>query len=378
MCTFDLLLGRDEMEKRIVCLFAALMFISSNLLASNAYVVSQPEQLQLVDINESYQYVNKGFKKRFDLLGSIRRLAMGKISKGWGLKELPDKSPLKIGVVANSDGGPLQFVCVLKGESLDKKLLMARMVEKYGNHLRRHEKEANVEKIELAGLEGTVLPLIDREGQFVIMESGDHFLLSCVLPGHYELIERTVKVLQGERQRPHSVDIAYKGRLTEEERKRVSTFFNRTLGTKVKKFRASLARLLGKLKGKDGKELKTTNERINELFLQLVDWSVDFHYEESTSADDFLYRVAYELQLPSAEQAQKMKELLLEKVLFYKTNAKHEATVLTMDTLALDVTGNTVTIKAEVDTKEGLHSLSYAYVSFLLGYSKADLYLMNN
>ena len=367
------------MGKSTIVLLVAMLFMSSTLMANTAYVVSSPEQLQLVDIAESYQYVNKGFKSRFDLLGSIRRLAVRKISKGWGLTAMPDKSPLRIGLVANTDGGPLQFVCVLKGESLDGALLQSRMVEKYGNHVKRHGLEPNVQKKEIAGCEATVLELIDRQGQFVLLQSGDHFLLSSVLPDSYELIEQTVKVLNQERECPKSVDIAYKGRLTDEERQRVTTFFNKTLGTKVKKFRASLAKLLGRLKGqKDEKELKTTNEKINEHFLQLVDWNLNFHYEQGASENDFLYRVGYELQLPSADDAQKMKELLLEKVLFYKTNAKHEATVLTMDTIALDVAGNSVTIKAEVDTKEGVHSLSYAYLSFLLGYSKADLYLLKN
>ena len=349
--------------------------------ANNAWVVTDPSQLQFIDMEEGYSYLTKQFTKRFDILNAIRRAAARKMVKGWGLKKMPNKAKLEMGVVADASSGPLQFVIAIRGERFDAELLRKRLVEKYGNHLNRHEVTPAPQETQIAGFSTTVLPYIDRKGELVIVVADGKMLFASVLPGQYDLIERTAQVLANPDMQatsvPDKVRLTYQGYLTDEERRRIQEFFNRTITGKVKKFRNSFAKLYDDIDADvDEESFKTTNEKINDHFLKLESWATDLQYTKGGSSEDDYYQIAYNLTLPTAEEAQSMKELLLEKILFYKENARNEAAVLALDTVSLDVSDNIVTMAAEIDTKEGQYNYFFAYLAFLLSYTQTDRYLV--
>ncbi|MBI3891372.1 MAG: hypothetical protein HY303_07560, partial [Candidatus Wallbacteria bacterium] len=87
------------------------------------------------------------------------------------------------------------------------------------------------------------------------------------------------------------------------------------------------------------------------------------------------YHATYQLRLSSPEEAQGLKELLLEKLVFYKENAMAKAGVLAMDAVAIDAQGASVLVRGDADSTTATYNFLYAYVAFLLGYSQADSYL---
>ena len=364
----------------VCCLCMQLLLGAVPTLANNVWVVSTPEQLQFVDVEEGYSFLTKQFTKRFDILNAIRRAAARKMVKGWGVKKMPDKAKLEMGIVSDVSSGSLQFVVAIRGERFDAELLRSRLIEKYENHLRRHEVTPAPRSMKINGHSTTVLPYIDRQGEFVIVVADGKMCFASVLPGQYTLIERTVQVVTNPelaQSPPDKVRLTYQGNLTSEEKRRVQEFFNRTITGKVKKFRNSFAKLYNDIDADvDEESFKTTNEKINDLFLKLDSWAADLQYSKGASAEEDYYQIAYNLTLPTAEEAQQMKELLLEKVLFYKENARNNATVLALDTVSLDVSDNIVTMAAEIDTKEGQYNYFFTYFAFLLSYTQTDRYLV--
>ncbi|MBI4872984.1 MAG: hypothetical protein HY814_15630 [Candidatus Riflebacteria bacterium] len=359
----------------------ATLLLAPAAWAYNAYVVSDPADLQLVDMSEAGRYVSEQFANKFDILTDLRRAAGRKMMKGWGLRKSPDKAKAKLGIVADTSTGPLEFVCVVTGEDVDCSLLRSRMVEKYGNHWRRHKRTPAVREETVGGEPATVLPYMDRKGELILAVVNGHLLFASVLPGHFDLLERTMAVVKDPSLRkkapPASVHLGYKGALSDDERNRVKEFFQRTVVGKVEKFRRGFEKLYQGLDAKefDAKEFRSTNEKINDLYLKLIDWSADLQYNRGPNPKDDLYKVACSLRLPSDEDAQALKELLLEKILFYKENAAGKAGILAMDAVGLDASGPTVTIKAEIDSTEGAYNMFFAYYAFLLGYSQADRYM---
>ena len=357
--------------------------LTGPVLAHNCYVVTDPADLQLVDIGEGYKYVSGQFAQRFDILGPLRRAAGRKMAKGWGVNKMPDKAKVLLGVVAGVDQGQLEFVVAVTGDDFDCELLKRRMVEKYGNHWRRHKKEPKTSTATIGGQQATVLPYMERKGELVLVTVSGHLLFASVRPGHYELVERTAKVIANpelrKKQAPDQVKLAYKGSLSPDERTRVREFFQRTVAGRVDKFRKGFEKLYRDLDSEEYKpgDFKTTNEKINDLFLKLTDWSIDLGYRKGPADKDDVYQISYQISLPGPKEAQELKELFLEKVLFYKENAQAKAGVAAMDAVALDVSGNTLVVKAEADTQEGAYNFFFAYLAFLFGYSQADRYLPN-
>jgi hypothetical protein len=365
----------------VLLFLAVALWPASVALAYNAYIVTDPAELQLVDLNEASRYVSDQFTGKFDILNDIRRAAGRKMIKGWGLKKQPVQAQVKLGLVADTSSGPLEFACVVTGQDLDCALLRSRLLEKYGNHWRRHKKPTAISEIEVGGEKVTVLPYMERKGEFVIAIVAGHVVFGSVLPGHYGLLERTLAVLKDPSLRkagpPAGVHLAYKGALTADERGRVKEFFQRTIVGKVEKFRKGFEKLYQGLDSQDfdPQEFRSTNEKVNDLYLKLVDWSMDLQYSRGAGPRDDIYRLSCSLTMPSPEEAQAFKELLLEKVLFYKENSAGKAGVAAMDAIGLDVSGSSVTIRAETDTTEGTYNMFFAYYNFLLGYSQADRYL---
>lgn len=357
-----------------LALILGLCISSASMAAAPVFLVTDPAELQLVDLQPGYQYLTEQFSRRFDVLGMIRRAALRKMLKGWGVEAMPDKDRLELGTVARvTDEGRLEFVVVLRGASLDATLLRRRLVEKYGNHLRRHKLTPAPGTARIGGDDAVVLPLIDRTGEFVVAVVDGALLLASNLPGHHDLLEQTATVVaEGRREAaPASVRLHYDGYLTPEERRRVKEFFDRTFQGKVREYRRGFEALYKKLGEFDPEELKTTNEKINDLFLELVDWSLDYSF----TAEGPVMGLTYRLRLPSEADAQAMRELLLEKVLFYRDNAGSPGIAATMDALALDVQGDTVVVTAAIDSEAGMYDVGGAYLAFLLSYSQADRYL---
>ncbi|MBI4861402.1 MAG: hypothetical protein HY815_14255 [Candidatus Riflebacteria bacterium] len=364
-------------------LLALVSVLTTQALASNVYVVTDPADLQMVDLEEGYRYVSSEFASRFDILNPIRRVAARKMVKGWGLKEMPDKARVYLGVVANTDPGTLEFAVVIKGDALDCQKLKARLIEKYGNHWRRHKLESKPKSATIGGVEATVLPYIQRKGELVIVIAEGQLIFGSVVPGHYDLIERTVQVVRDpSRKRPQppaSTHVSAKGTLSPEERTRVKEFFQRTVTGRVDKFRKGFERLYKKLDSEEfnPQEFKTINEKLNDIFLKHTGYTLDLQYKGGSDGNG-TYKLVYTLTFPSPQEAQDAKELLLEKVLFYKENSQAKAGVLAMDAVALDASGPTVTVTAEADSKKGVYNFYFAYLAFLLGYSQTDRYLVAN
>lgn len=347
---------------------------SASLAAAPVFLVTEPSQLQLVDLQPGYQYLTEQFSRRFDVLGMIRRAALRKMLKGWGVGSMPDKDRLELGTVARvTDEGRLEFVVVLRGPSFDAELLRRRLVEKYGNHLRRHELTPAPGTARIGGDDAVVLPLIDRTGEFVVAVVDGALILGSTLPGHHDLVEETAAVVAGGTlaEAPPTVAMHYDGYVTPEERRRVKEFFDRTFQGKVREYRRGFEALYKKLGEFDPEELKTTNEKINDIFLRLVSWSLDYSF----TAEGPVMGLTYRLRLPSEADAQAMRELLLEKVLFYRDNAGSQGIAATMDALALDVQGDTVVVTAAIDSENGMYDVGGAYLAFMLSYSQADQYL---
>ncbi|MBI3892474.1 MAG: hypothetical protein HY303_13200, partial [Candidatus Wallbacteria bacterium] len=269
--------------KRLFSIAAALS-ACSRLVAYDAFIVSDPKDLQLVDLSGSYKYVSDQLEQRRDLLTVLRRAAGHKIAKDWGLEETPDKAKLSLGIVADASAGPLEIAVVVTGDRLDSGQVKARLLEKYGEHFGRHKKTLAATEATIDGEQATVLPNMDGKGEYVVVPMGHTLLLGSTQPGHHDLLERTLKVVKDPSLRraepPASVCIVDKGSLTPQERQSAKDFFAKTTKGKIEKFRGGFEKLYRSLDSHEFKpdEFKSTSEKIEELYLKHVDWAVELKY----------------------------------------------------------------------------------------------------
>lgn len=346
--------------------------------AHQVFVVDDPRNLQLVDLRDTYLGVNERLTERTDLLTPVRNAAMRRSIKGWGITR-PSQGDLRVGsVVRVEDNGQLAFAVVLQGD-IDAPLVCSRLEEKYRRHWKRNGREAAVETHALKGWKGIRMPYIERKGLFTALHKGQTIFLASTPPDRPSLVGEVADVLDGrtpKNEPPAKVQIRYAGAMTERERGKVAEFVSRTLKGRLREARRGFQKLYERIGGDvDEDELKTTNEKLNELFTRMIDFDVTLNYEQGPSANDDLYQVTYHVKLPTAEDAQRMKELLLEKAVFYRENNPSRAIGSTLDSVTVDCQGPTLTVAGEVDTREKLHDFAYAYTAFLMSYVQADKFL---
>ncbi len=350
-----------------------------NAWGHNAFVVTDPKQLQLIDLKESYLAINEGLSERPDILSPIRNLAIRKMFENWGIPR-PTHGDLSMGTIVEvEEGTRMSFVVVLKGD-VKGFCTVKNLTQKYRNHMERNKQPIKIDDIDLNGWKGVRMAYIERDGFWTLLAKDDYLLLCSTGKGDTNLADRTLEVIDsgkvGTATPPQQVNISYHGVVTPREKKKATQFLNRTLTATVRKFRKGFRRLYTRIDGDvDEESLKTTNELINDVSRKMTDFDVKLNYEQGPTKDDDLYHVVYVMNLPGEKEAQTLKELLLEKALYYRQNHPEKGIETTLDSIRIDRQGSKLIVEGEIDTKKKQHDFAFAYTAFLMSYARADTYL---
>lgn len=351
---------------------ALLLAITGAAHATEAYLVNRASDLHFVPLKEAFTQVRSRFEGNVDLLDRVRRQAFKRLSDEWGIPPADSKN-VELGCVARTDAaGDLSFAVVVRGEidpaKIQKKLLAINASEAAKRGAQTDQKPVTVQ-----GKAGTKWPYFERQMEYTTIPLDKTFVLYSAPKGNTALLEEVLTALQNPDQLgkadPPVVVVEAKLRPTEQERKRLGEFRKRQVGGAVAKVRDKFRQLHDSLRpgGAKDEDLKSLDERLNEQFLKSTEYTLKTSWQPG---DD--YRGKYVLRFPTDEDAQKMKELVLEKILFFRENARSDGIPRALDTVTVLAQGPELTVRVQLDTPEKRYDAAFSYVAFLLSFSGAD------
>lgn len=351
---------------------ALLLAITGAAHATEAYLVNRASDLHFVPLKEAFTQVRSRLEGNVDLLDRVRRQAFKRLSDEWGIPPADTKN-VELGCVARTDAaGDLSFAVVVRGEiqpeKIQKKLLAINASEAAKRGAPVDQKPVTVQ-----GKSGMKWPYFERQMEYTTIPLDKMFVLYSGPKGNTALLEETLTALQNPDQLgkadPPVVVVEAKLQPTEQERKRLADFRKRQVGGAVAKVRDKFRQLHDSLRpgGAKDEDLQSLDERLNEQFLKSTEYTLKTSWQPG---DD--YRGKYVLRFPTDEDAQKMKELLLEKILFFRENARSDGIPRALDTVTVLAQGPELTVRVQLDTPEKRYDAAFSYVAFLLSFSGAD------
>ncbi|MFC1743548.1 hypothetical protein ACFL35_06085 [Candidatus Riflebacteria bacterium] len=352
----------------------ALLFyfmVSVNLSASTLFLAEDPANIRFLDLYDCYNHVYHQFDKQTSLLGSVRRKIVTAKAKRWGLVTPDAKGKTEIAYVVKTSKSDtfLNFVMVLRGEVKPGKIIK-RMVKKHKNHFKRNKRAAPVPtEITVEGKKATQLSYVKREGIITLVGFDNTFIMASTAPNDLSLLEKTIKVLQNpeliNKKPVTSLEFHYQPKMTGLEKTRTKHFLKLAYGKALKKMRDNFKKLYNYLEDKISEdEMKTSSEKINELFVAANDFDITVNYSLGKNGKE-TYGLRYIMRFSSAKEAQKMKELLLEKAFLYKTNVGEENFTNTLDLITLDKDKSNLIITVVTYEEKEVYNFAYTFLAIL-------------
>jgi len=339
--------------------------------SGRSLVVPRPELLDFVDLKDGFLHVRDRFEGRVDLLDRARRVAMGHTMKKWGVPQA-NKAPLAVGCVARrTDGGRFSYCVVLKGDVEGEKLL-SRIVAVHQKHLTGRGYAALISTVDVGGHPATVLGYMERDLVNVLVPMDGFMLMGSAPTDDLSLFRETVAVLDGDGPTPadvpEPVEVEVSVVPTGDESGRMSKAGQKKGDDRLDRLRNRFLKLHEKLRpeGAQEEDLKSLDERVNEQFLRASHYDLKLVYEPGTSAADDAYTNTYVLNYEDPEGASKMRELLLDEVLFFKENATSEGFLNSLDGVRIDARGNQVTISVQTFDEAGRYDAAFSLLASFL------------
>jgi len=306
----------------------------------------------------------------------LRREAFKRFSDDWGVPPA-DKKDVALGCVARTDSANhLSYAIVLKGE-IDPARIRAKLVDQHVKAAKRRGVATSPEDITVDGHAATRVPYLQREMEFTLVPL-DHIFVACASPkGDQTLLHEVLEALKDPDKLGQAplgeVQVEGHFKLNDGEKQRVQTFEKKQVGA-VAKVREKFRQLQDKLRpgGAKDEDLQSLDEQLTAQFLKAVDFELKLNYVPSPTE---LYRGKYVLIFATPDDATKMRELLLEKALFFKDNASNPGIPRALDTVTVDAQDQYCVVRAELDTPEKRYDALFSYVAFLLSFSGADRFL---
>jgi hypothetical protein len=348
--------------------------------AHNVFVVNKPQDLRFVPMREPFLAVRSRFEGNVDLMDRLRRDAFRRISNEWGVPPA-DKKDVSIGCVARTDAtGRLSYAVVLKGE-IDPKKIQASLLDQHARAFKRRGLSPSPRSIDVQGRAAVRLPYSERASVFTLVPLVRMFLLVSTPADETSLVDEMLAALQEPGRLgqgpPPAVNLSARQRLTSGEQKRVRDFHVKNIASPVRALRDRFRKLHDKLRpeGARDEDLQSLDERITDQFLKATEFEMSLAYRPGPGAGDDVYSGHYTTQFASADEARRMRELLLEKTLFFKENAIHASIPRALDGVSVDADGTKLHVKIELDTAQKQYDAAFSYVAFLLSFSSADRFL---
>lgn len=353
-------------------LLATLAFASAAH-AAEVYVVNRAQDLRFAPLKEPFVQVRARFEGHVDLMDRLRREAFKRLSDEWGIPPA-DKKDVQFGCVARSDSaGRLSYALVLRGE-IEPAKLADKILDQHRRAAKRRGVTTTVEAATVQGHAASRFPYLERAMTFTLVPLDKMVVLAAQPKGEDALLDEVLAALKepdklGRGPVPQVVVNGHV-KLSESERKRVQDFQTRQIASPVKKIRDRFKQLHDRLRPGGAKEedLKSLDERMTEQFLKATDYELKLTYNPSPET----YRGKYVMTFATPEDATRMRELLLEKALFFRENAANPGIPRALDTVTIDAQGPAVTVRTELDTPEKRHDAAFSYVAFLLSFAGAD------
>ena len=360
------------MSKHTLFACVAVLIIAGAADATEAYLVNRAQDLHFVPLREAFTQVRSRIEGQVDLMDRVRRGAFKALSDEWGVPP-PDKKDVQLGCVARTDAaGNLSYAIILRGEiepdKIQKKLLHLNEVEAGKRGAKTDQQPVTVQ-----GKPAVRFPYFERNMEYTLVPLDHMFVLNAATKGDQVLLEEVLTALANPdalgKSDPPTVVVEGKMKLTAPERQRVVDFKKKTINAAVAKVRDKFRQLHDQLRpgGARDEDLESLDERMNEQFLKATEYQLKVSWQPGD-----IYRGKYILRFGSEDDASKMKELLLEKILFFRENAINQGIPRAMDTVTVLAQGPEVTVRVELDTPEKRYDAAFSYVAFLLSFSGAD------
>lgn len=353
---------------------ALTLACSAPTLATEAFVVNRAEDLRFVPLRESFVAVRSRIEGQVDLMDRLRRQAFKRLSDEWGVPPA-DKKDVSIGCVARTDtAGNLAFAVVLRGE-IEPAKIQAKLLAQNTQVAKKRGFATDQQAVDAQGNPAMRFPYFERDYEYTLVPLANMFVLHAARKGDTRLLDEVLTVLKAPDKLGQSAvgPVVVEGnvKLTDAERKRVTDYSAKAINSGVSKIRDRFRQLHDKLRpgGAKDEDLKSLDERINEIFLKATDFDLKFTYIPGPTE---IYRGKYVLKFAAPDDAAKMRELMLEKQMFFRDNASNASIPKAVDTVTLDAQGNNVTVRVELDTLEKRHDASFSYLAFLLSFQGAD------
>jgi hypothetical protein len=263
---------------------------------------------------------------------------------------------------------------VLRGD-IDPPKLQARLIAENQDLMKKRGVSAPPVSATVGGHPATRVAYHGRQVDFTMVPLDRMLVVAGASKGDDSLLEEVLAVLKNPDQlgqgAPPTVVVEGKVRMNESERKRVAEFQTRQIATPVKAIRDRFKKLHEKLRSEGAREedLKSLDERMTEQFLKATEFGMKLTYIPSPKE---IYRGKYVMTYPAPADAARMRELLLEKLMFFRDNAANPGIPRALDTVNIDAQGNPVTVRVELDTVQKRHDAAFSYVAFLLSFAGAD------
>jgi hypothetical protein len=353
-----------------------LSVLMAGLLCSPAWshdvlLVSRASDLHFVPLKDCFLHVRSRLEGGFSLFNGVRRAAFNRLADAWGLPA-PDRKQLAIGCVARPDAsGRVAYALVLKGD-IDGARLKDHLVKRHANFFQKRGLTANPEAVEVQGQKGVRLAYTERPCVFELVPMGRYFVIASLPSGDSSLVEEVVTALKSPESlgkgQPAPFAITARMTLTPAERKRVTEFKTQFISNAINKIRDRFMKLHNRLRPGGGQEedLKSLDERLNEQFLKAASYDLTLNYQPGAGENDDRYTARYVANFASEADAKTMKELVLEKIEFFKENAESPGVPVALNTAHLDVSGNGMVADIRLDTREQRFDALYTYVALLL------------
>lgn len=369
------------MNRLVLAIVASLVLAPQAARATEAFLVNRAQDLRFVPLRETFTQIRSRVEGHVDLMDRLRRQAFKQLSNDWGIPPA-DKKDVSIGCVARTDAaGNLSYAIVLRGDiepdKVKKKLLALNASAAKKRGVAVDQKDVTVQ-----GKAGTRWPYLERGMEFTVVPLERMIVLSAAPKGDQALLEETLTALAspdqlGKGELP-TVVVEGKMKLSDAERARVTEFKKKQVAGAVGKIRERFRQLHDTLRPGGAKEddLKGLDEQLNEQFLKASEYQLKVSWQPGklgtpqTPGD--IYRGKYILRFGSEDDATRMKELILEKSLFFRENAQNQGIPRALDTVTVNAQGPEVTVRVELDTPEKRYDAAFSYVAFLLSFTGAD------
>lgn len=363
------------MLRNTLVLFSLLALAPHLAHATEAFLVNRAQDLRFVPLRETFTQVRSRVEGHLDLMDRLRRAAFKQFSNDWGIPPA-DKKNIELACVARTDSaGKLSYAIVLRGD-IEPEKIRKKLLHQNSKAAARRGVALDQKEITVQGKPATRFPYLERGMEFTLVPLDRTFVLAATPRGDQALVEEVLTALAS----PESLGkgdvqtVVVEGRmkLTETERKRVGEFQKRSVASAVHKIRDRFRQLHDTLRpgGAKDEDLKGLDERLTEQFLKAVDFSLKVSYQPGD-----VYRGKYILRFGSEDDATRMRELLLEKALFFRENAQNQGIPRALDAVTVNAQGPEVTVRVELDTPAKRHDAAFSYLAFLLSFSATDRHL---